>query len=142
VNLALGAQHGKLDVDLRTFAVLGTPSVPSVHDYYPFVLEDGGRLAPMAVELVDRLAILLAARRLLGMGGADSRSLRSYNYVRMQHFVRRSTLVPFRPFLGDVRREFMQRLSAALRGTLGSYLRDALQEGIADAVACLPVPRA
>jgi hypothetical protein len=34
----------------------------------------------------------------------------------------------------------MQRLSAALRGTLGSYLRDALQEGNADAVACLPVP--
>jgi hypothetical protein len=41
-----------------------------------------------------------------------------------------------------VRREFMQRLSAALHGTLSSYLRDALQEGSADAVACLPVPRA
>jgi hypothetical protein len=41
-----------------------------------------------------------------------------------------------------VRREFMQRLSAALHGTLGSYLRDAFQEGSADAVACLPVPRA
>jgi uncharacterized protein YhdP len=26
--------------------------------------------------------------------------------------------------------------------TLGSYLRDALQEGSADAVVCLPVPRA
>jgi hypothetical protein len=36
----------------------------------------------------------------------------------------------------------MQRLSAALHGTLGSYLRDALQEGSADAVACHPVPRA
>jgi hypothetical protein len=60
----------------------------------------------------------------------------------MQHFVRRSTCVPFRRFLGDVRREFMQRLSAALHGTLGSYLSDALQEGSADAVACLPVPRA
>jgi hypothetical protein len=34
----------------------------------------------------------------------------------------------------------MQRLFAALHGTLGSYLRDALQEGSADAVACLPVP--
>jgi hypothetical protein len=39
-------------------------------------------------------------------------------------------------------REFMQRLSAALHGTLGSYLRDAFQEGTAGAVACLPVPRA
>jgi hypothetical protein len=36
----------------------------------------------------------------------------------------------------------MQRLSAALHGTLGSYLHDALQEGSADAVACLLVPRA
>jgi hypothetical protein len=33
-------------------------------------------------------------------------------------------------------------LSAALHATLGYYLRDAFQEGSADAVACLPVPRA
>jgi hypothetical protein len=44
-SLALGAQHGKLDADLRTFAFLGTPSVQSAHDYYPFPMEDGGRLA-------------------------------------------------------------------------------------------------
>jgi hypothetical protein len=31
-SLALGAQHGKLDADLRTYALLGTPSVKSVHD--------------------------------------------------------------------------------------------------------------
>jgi hypothetical protein len=43
---------------------------------------------------------------------------------------------------GDVRREFMQRRSATLHGTLGSYLRDAFQEGSADAVAYLPIPRA
>jgi hypothetical protein len=49
----------------------------------------------------------------------------------------------FNAFLGDVRREFMQLLSAALHGSLDSYLRDALQEeGSADALACLPVPRA
>jgi hypothetical protein len=36
----------------------------------------------------------------------------------------------------------MQRRSAALHGNLGSCLCDALQEGIADAVACLPVLRA
>jgi hypothetical protein len=35
-----------------------------------------------------------------------------------------------------------RRLFAALHGTLGSHLRDALQEGSADAVACLPIPRA
>jgi hypothetical protein len=36
----------------------------------------------------------------------------------------------------------MQCISAALHGTLGSHLRDALQEGSADAVVCRPVPRA
>jgi hypothetical protein len=47
-SLALGAQHGNIDVDLRTSALLGTPSDQSVHDYYPFAMEDGGRLAHMA----------------------------------------------------------------------------------------------
>jgi hypothetical protein len=36
----------------------------------------------------------------------------------------------------------MQRLVAALHGTLYSYLRDALQEDSVDVVACLHVPRA
>jgi hypothetical protein len=79
----------------------------------------------MAAELVSRLAILVAVRRFNGMVGADSRSLRSDNFVRMQHFVRRTTSIPFRRFLEDVRREFMQRLFGALHGTLGSCLRDA-----------------
>jgi hypothetical protein len=127
---------------LCDFVIIYTPSVQSINDYYLFAMEDGARLAPMAAELVDRLAILVAVRRFHGMGAADSRSLRSDNYVRMQHFVRRSTSAPFRRFLGDVRREFMQSLSAALHGTLISYLRDAFQEGSADALACLPVPRA
>jgi hypothetical protein len=35
-----------------------------------------------------------------------------------------------RRFGGDVRREFMQRLYATLHGTLGSYLRDALQKAV------------
>jgi hypothetical protein len=47
-SIALGAQHGKLDADLRTSALLGTPSVQFVHDYYPFAMEDGGRIAPMS----------------------------------------------------------------------------------------------
>jgi hypothetical protein len=74
------------------------------------------------------------------MGVVDSLSLCSDSYVRMQHFVRRTTFVPFRRFLGHVRREFMQRLSAALHYIMGSYLRDALRdEGSADDVACLHV---
>jgi hypothetical protein len=137
----LGAQHGKLDADLNTSALLGTPSIQSVHDSYPFDLEDGGRLAPMAAELDDRWAILVAVRRFPGMGGANSRSLRSKSFVRMHYYiVRRTTSIPFRRFWGDMRREFMQRLPASLHGTLGSYLRDALQEGSVDVVVCLPFP--
>jgi hypothetical protein len=36
----------------------------------------------------------------------------------------------------------MQRLFAALHGTLGSYLRDALHDGSANVVARLSIPRA
>jgi hypothetical protein len=80
----------------------------------------------MGDELVVRLAILVAVCRFHGMGDVDSRSLRYDKYVRMRHFVRRSICVPFRRFLGDVRREFMQRLIFAhVHDTLSSYLRDA-----------------
>jgi NAD-specific glutamate dehydrogenase len=96
----------------------------------------------MLVEMVDRLAILVALRRFPCMGAIDSRSLRFDTYDRMHHFVSRSTYVSFRRFWGDVRREFMQRLFVALHGTLGAYLRDALQEAFFDVVACLHVPRA
>jgi hypothetical protein len=68
-SLALGARHSKLDADLRTSALLATPSVQSVHDYYTFARHDEGRFAPMAAKMVDRLAILVAAcaQRILGM---------------------------------------------------------------------------
>jgi hypothetical protein len=57
--------------------VLVNPSINSAHDYYPFPLEDGGRLAPIAGNLVDRLAILVAIRRFPRMVATDFRSLRS-----------------------------------------------------------------
>jgi hypothetical protein len=61
----------------------------------------------------------------------------------MREFVRTTFVrsASIRRFLEDVRREFMRRLSVVLHGTLGSCLRDALQEGGAVAVACLPTPR-
>jgi hypothetical protein len=91
----------------------------------------------------DRLAVLVVVRRFHGMGVAVSRSLRCDNYVHIQHFVRRTTSIPFWRFWEDVRREFMQCLYyVALHGTLGSYLRDAFQKGGADALARLLVPRA
>jgi hypothetical protein len=58
------------------------------------------------------------------------------------NIARRSTHVPFRRVWGDVRREFMQPLFAALHGTLGSQLRDALEEGTVGVVAYLILPRA
>jgi hypothetical protein len=85
-------------------------------------------LAPLAVDLLDRLAILVVVQRFPCMGAADSRSLRSESYARIKEFVRWSTYVPFRPVCRDVHREFMQRLSVVLHGTLGSYLCDALHE--------------
>jgi hypothetical protein len=39
-SLTLEAQQCKLDADIRTFALFGTPSVQSVHDYYPFAQEN------------------------------------------------------------------------------------------------------
>jgi hypothetical protein len=85
----------------------------------------------MAAMIVYRIAILVAVRRFHGMGATNSRSLRSGTYVRMQyHFVHRFTYVPFRLFWGNVGQKFMQSQYAALHGALGSYLRDALHEGI------------
>jgi hypothetical protein len=103
-SLALGTQHGKLGADLRTPALLGTSSVRSVRDYYPFAMKKGGRLAPMAVYLIDRLAILVAVRRFPSMGEADSCSLQCDRDVCMQRFARRSSCVLVRLFLGYVRR--------------------------------------
>jgi hypothetical protein len=92
----------------------------------------------MAVELVDRLAILVAICRSLEgvlltlvLCAMTAMSVCNISFVDL--------IMLFSAFLGDVWREFMQRLFVALHGTLGSYLRDGLQEGSADIVACLPV---
>jgi hypothetical protein len=95
-----------------------------------------GCLAPMAVVFVDRPTIFVAICN--GMGDADSLRLRCESNFRMQHFVRRSTYAPFRRFSGDVPRGFLQSLSAALHGALGSYLCYAFHESGADIMACPP----
>jgi hypothetical protein len=60
----------------------------------------------------------------------------------MKGFVRRSAPVPFRRFLGDVRRELMHRLSVALHWLMARsvpiLVMPLFQEGGAAAVACLP----
>jgi hypothetical protein len=134
--LGLAAQQAKFDRDVQASTRTGTPPVHTVHEYYPFVVEDGGRLAPLACELLDRLAVLVALRRFPGFGAHVARSLRSESLPRMKKFVRESTSPIFRRFLGDVRREFFQRVSIVLHSTLGSYLADAVQGGRAAAVCC------
>jgi hypothetical protein len=51
---------------------------------HPFAIND--RVAPMEIELVDRMATLVVVRRFLGMGVADSRSFRPDIYVRINEF--------------------------------------------------------
>jgi hypothetical protein len=80
----------------------------------------------MAAELVDRMPILVAARRFFGMGDAHSQSLRYDNYVSMPKNFASIYLRSLSTFWGDVRREFQQRLSVVLHGNMGSYLLDAL----------------
>jgi hypothetical protein len=53
----------------------------------------------VGAELVYRVANFSAVRRLLGMGDVDSPFLHFDIYVRMQHFVRRTTLPFIRLFL-------------------------------------------
>jgi hypothetical protein len=73
----------------------------TVHDYYPFPMEDGAgwrlwRLSwSIAWHFCGHFVACLAC-----MGATDSRSSRFDSYVRMRHFVRRSTYLPFRRFLG------------------------------------------
>jgi hypothetical protein len=54
---------------------------------HAFDVEDDGRLAPMVVELVDRMSILVVVRRFPSIDALDHRSLRYDNYARMRHFV-------------------------------------------------------
>jgi hypothetical protein len=94
----------------------------------------------MTVELVGQVDILLA-RRFHSMDDADSGSLLPVSYVRMQHFVRRSTYyVPVRRCVGGMRcvtvfSSIYFAINVALLGTLGTFRRDALQEGSANIVA-------
>jgi len=88
--------------------------------------------------------MLVAVGRFPVLGAADCRTLRSESYTRVRKkFVPTAVYMrPFRPLLGDVRRGFTERLAVVLHSTFGSYLRDALHEGGAAAVACLHAPRA
>jgi hypothetical protein len=102
----VGAQYAKLDADKRaSYRVAYTclQFIPLMHDYYPFVVGDRGRLASLAVELVDRLATLVADCHFLGSCASKALGICTGFHARMTEFiVCRSTSEPFRHFPGDV----------------------------------------
>eukprot|EP00873_Tetraselmis_striata_P025114 jgi/Tetstr1/445378/TSEL_003391.t1 len=62
---ATEAEHGKLAADLASSA-----PVQGVHQYYPFVVEDRGRLGKSALTVVYIFAVLLAVMaELSGLAG-------------------------------------------------------------------------
>jgi hypothetical protein len=89
-SLAMGAQQtiSFMLTSAHRPPSLGTPSIQHVHDYDPFALGNGGPLAHVAVDLIDRLAIMVAVRRFPSMGAADSLSLWFESYARMTEFIR------------------------------------------------------
>jgi hypothetical protein len=60
---------------MRTFALM--LYLARLHPSRSLRSNVGGRLAPMAVELVDRVVIFAVVRRFHGMGAVDSRSVMS-----------------------------------------------------------------
>jgi hypothetical protein len=105
-------------------------------------MEDGGRLAPMAVELVDRLACwrqfvasLAWVLLTLALCALKAMSVCRISFVELLMFL-------FDVFGGMSDVNSCNGFFAARHGTLGSYLRDALHGGSGNAVACLLVLRA
>eukprot|EP00873_Tetraselmis_striata_P010599 jgi/Tetstr1/430863/TSEL_002005.t1 len=62
---ATEAEHGKLAADRASSA-----PVQGVHRYYPFVVEDRGRLGKSALTVVYIFAVLLAVRNFPGVRGS------------------------------------------------------------------------
>jgi hypothetical protein len=110
---ALGAHYGKLDADLRIALCLARLRFSGSMTTIPSLKRI--RASRRLWRLSWLTAWLFCGRSPLPWHGcrrpADCRSLRYDSFVRMQHYVRRSTYhVPLQRFWGDVRREFMQRL--------------------------------
>eukprot|EP00873_Tetraselmis_striata_P039402 jgi/Tetstr1/459666/TSEL_005021.t1 len=88
---ATEAEHGKLAADRASSA-----PVQGVHRYYPFVVEDRGRLGKSALTVV-------------------------YIFAALRNFVA-SQPAEFRRHLSRTRRGLLQWVSACVHGTLGGIL--------------------
>eukprot|EP00873_Tetraselmis_striata_P019804 jgi/Tetstr1/440068/TSEL_028427.t1 len=114
---ATEADHAKLAADRASSA-----PVQGVHRYYPFVVEDRGRLGKSALTVVYIFAVLLAVRNFPGGPSAPTSCfLRGQSVQALRNFVAGQP-AEFRRHLSRTRRGLLQRVSACVHGTLGGIL--------------------
>eukprot|EP00873_Tetraselmis_striata_P022564 jgi/Tetstr1/442828/TSEL_030911.t1 len=128
---ATEAEHGKLAADRAS----SSAPVQGVHRYYPFVVEDRGRLGKSALTVVYILAVLLAVRNFPGGPSAPTSCfLRGKSVQALRNFVA-SQPAEFRRHLSRIRRGLLQRVSACVHSTLGGILAAGVQMAKSDAWA-------
>eukprot|EP00873_Tetraselmis_striata_P021590 jgi/Tetstr1/441854/TSEL_030066.t1 len=124
---ATDAEQAKLAADRASSA-----PVQGVHRYYPFVVEDRGRLGKSALTVVCIFAVLLAVRNFPGGPSAPTSCfLRGQSVQALRNFVA-SQPAEFRRHLSRTRRG---RVSACVHGTLGGILSAGVQMAKSDACA-------
>eukprot|EP00873_Tetraselmis_striata_P001367 jgi/Tetstr1/421631/TSEL_012572.t1 len=127
---ATEAEHAKLAADRASSA-----PVQGVHRYYPFVVEDRGRLGKSALTVVYIFAVLLAVRNFPGGPSAPTSCfLRGQSVQALRNFVAGQP-AEFRRHLSRTRRGLLQRVSACVHGTLGGILSAGVQMAKSDACA-------
>ena len=124
---ATTAESGKYTKDRNSSA-----PVQFVHRFYPFIVEDRGRLGADARLAIFIFSVLIAAKTFPEDPNMDlSRLLRSYSVPELKQYVADSRAT-FRMHVGQVKRHIMQRLSAVIHGTLGSILATGIQSANVD----------
>eukprot|EP00873_Tetraselmis_striata_P021048 jgi/Tetstr1/441312/TSEL_029563.t1 len=128
---ATEVERNKLAADRASSA-----PVQGVHRYYPFVVEDRGRLGKSALTVVYIFALLhLDVRNFPGGPSAPTSCfLRGQSVQALRSFVA-SQPAEFRHHLSHTRRRLLQRVYACVHGTLGGILFAGVQPAKFDAFA-------
>eukprot|EP00873_Tetraselmis_striata_P008180 jgi/Tetstr1/428444/TSEL_018458.t1 len=127
---ATEAEQGKLAADRPSSA-----PVHGVHRYYPFLVEDRGRLGKSALMVVYIFAVLLAVRNFPGRPSASTSCfLYGQSVQALRNFVANQP-VEFRRHLSRTLRGLLQRVSACVHGTLGGILSAGVHMAKSDAWA-------
>eukprot|EP00873_Tetraselmis_striata_P023505 jgi/Tetstr1/443769/TSEL_031757.t1 len=131
---ATEAERNKLAADRASSA-----PVHGVHRYYPFVLEDRGRLGKSALTVVYIFAVLLDVRNFPGGPSAPTSCfIRGQSVQALRNFVASKAKQPAefrRHHLSRTRRGLLQRVSACEHGILIGILYAGVQAAKSDAVA-------